>query len=748
MSHKLKLRGCTPEPLMAYLKALGIFRLVAEQKDKKARSWWHNDTFTLSSTLDRDALVEFFMEEYRPTPIVSPWNGGSGFYPRDNQDAIAVIGSSHDERLRPYRTAVVASKAVKAMPPLITQFEEAEKIDASDAKKKARAEAAKARNRAKGAILAQCRASLPDRALDWLDATFVLTTDGVKYPPLLGSGGNDGRLDFSNNFMQNVVSALHIGDVGDGETITRDRIVAVLFNEGSPKLMNRTTGFYNPGGVGGANATVGFNDDALTNPWDYVLMFEGALLFAGAAARRMSPHTRTKAVFPFTVDGSAAGYGTSVDSEYGGLAEFWAPIWVQHANLRELTHLIAEGRAQIGRRQGLTGTDFARAVAGLGIERGVSQFQRYGFIERNGQSDLAVPFGRFHVRDHDKDSIERANVLFDLDPWLVQLRSQARGKKAPAGLGTALRQVEDAIMEFCQRGGARDLQEVLIAVGHAERWLSRSSLTRDNDKGKGVRPLNNLSREWLHKADNRSSEFRLARAMASLLPEPAQGERKIGPIRENLEPVGTHPHKRTEWHTDSKSFVWFAGNPLTNMLAVLERRCLEGRMNSVDHSPVDSAYSARLHDIVSFLNGEVDDRRVAALALPLSFVQFRRRQERAESQSLGAPFGLPTAYAVMKLTLLPGKFICPEFGADGEGIDIAMEPSMLAMLRAGRVDDAYRVACRRLRASGLRPLSEDPGMGDRSEQGRRLAAALLFPLDERNHRALAERALHKPERDN
>ena len=94
MSHVLQLLGCAPEPLMAYLKALGVFRLVAEQKDNDARAWWRNDTFTLSSALDRDALLEFFLHDYKPTPIVSPWNGGSGFYPRDNRDAITVLCSS------------------------------------------------------------------------------------------------------------------------------------------------------------------------------------------------------------------------------------------------------------------------------------------------------------------------------------------------------------------------------------------------------------------------------------------------------------------------------------------------------------------------------------------------------------------------------------------------------------------------------------------------------------------------------
>ena len=720
MSHVLELRGCAPDPLMAYLKALGIFRLVTEQQDPDARAWWHNDTFTLRSALDRDALVEFFLEEYRPTPIVSPWNGGSGFHPMDNSKAMDAILELESPRFQLWNEVVAIGKRIVSC---------GEGVD---------------KKKLKEWTLAQCRAAFPDDALEWLDAAYVLAAGGAKYPPLLGTGGNDGRLEFSNNFMQNVVSALNIDDRRNGATIAQNQLVAALFSEGSPNLLRkRSTGFYNPGGVGGANASVGFNDEALTNPWDYVLMFEGALLFAGAAARRLSSQASSKAVFPFTVDSSAAGYGTSADSEYGDAsrAEFWAPLWNRPTRFEELDHLVSEGRAQLGRRQGSNGTDFARAVAGLGTERGVQQFQRYGFVVRNGLAYLAAPLGRFYTPNDEASQRARiVNVLFDLDGWLNSLRRNVSGSRAPAGLGTALRQVDGAIIEFCQRGGARDLQDVLVAVGRAERWVASSGLRQN------VRPLSNLSRDWLYHAYNESAEFRLARAMASILPEAVQGQRKVAPIRENLESVNIST--RSSWKEDSTSFVWTAGDSLSNMLAVLERRCLEGRMNSVDHSPLDSAYSARLDDAVSFLNGEVDDQRVADLALPLSFIQYRRRQERVDSQSFGAPFDLPAAYAVMKLTLLPDKFICPEFGADGKGIDVAMEPSMLAMLRAGRVRDAYRVACRRLRASGLRPLSDDPGIGDRSEQGRRLAAALLFPLDERNHRALAERALHKPERDN
>ena len=720
--YEIELRGCTPEPLMAYLKALGIFRLVSEQKDSSARAWWKNDSFILRSALERDGLVEFFVNEYRPTPIVSPWNGGSGFHPKDNSKAMEKIREQDSPRFRLWHEVMAKAEQV------VFRSKELQGAERKDPKR---------------CILAQCRAQFPDDALAWLDATYVLTSGGAKYPPLLGTGGNDGRLEFSNNFMQNIVLALDLDHQRNGEAIARNQLIAALFGEGSPHLVRkRSTGFYNPSSVGGANASVGFNDEALTNPWDYVLTFEGAMLFAGAAARRLSAQASSNAVYPFTTDSSAAGYGTSVDSEYGdsSRAEFWAPLWDHAANRHELLHLVSEGRAQLGRRQVSSGTDFARAVAGLGTELGITQFQRYGFLERNGRAYLAAPLGRFHVR-RDQGTAQRANVLFDLNAWMDSMRRNVSAQNAPAGLGVALSQIESAIIEFCHQGQPEDLQNVLIAVGHAERWLSRSTLSQDNDKGKGVRPLNSLSHGWLRHANDRSPEFRLARAMASILGEPPEGKGKIGSVRENMESVDTSG--RTEWKKDSTSFVWSVGDTLDGMLAVLERRCLEGQMRDLRYPPLSSAYSTPLADIVEFLHGSADAQRVAELALPLSFIPYRQRNKRDSVEHSPAPFDLPMAFAVMKMTLLAEEFVCLEFDAKTK---IRMEPRMLSMLRAGRVDDAYQVACRRLRASGLRPLSDEPGIANGSEYGRRLAAALLFPLDENAHCALARRAVRKPPR--
>ena len=720
--HALELRGCAPEPLMSYLKAFGIFRLVAEQADPGARTWWRNDTFYLRSKLDRDALKTFFLEEYRPTPIVSPWNSSSSITSiAESKNLDENLLSIESPRFQLWNEVVSISRRIYA---------QSQEIQSG---------------KRKDWVLAQCRVQFPDDALDWLDATYILTSDGAKYPPLLGTGGNDGRLEFSRNYLQNVVLALNLKDRRNGAEIIQDQVAAALFDEGSPRLEKRTNGFFNPGSVGGANSSVGFSGDALTNPWDYVLMFEGALLFAGAAARRLSPQSRTKAVFPFTVDNSAGGYGTSADSEYGdsSRAEFWAPIWDSPASFGELTHLVSEGRAQVGKRQATTGSDFARAVAGLGAERGVRQFHRYGFLVRNGLAYLAAPLGRFHVKPDDKSIADRANLLFNLDSWLESLRRNARGDRAPAGLRTSLEQIDRAIIEFCQRGQPRALQNVLIAVGRAERWLAKSSI-RDN-----VQPLDRLSRDWLEHAKDDSHEFRLARALASIVQGKIGNEAKIGAIRENLEPVEARAFSK--WDENSTSFVWNAGDPLANMLSVLTRRCMAIQMTGLNDTrendtmprqhPLDSAYSARLDDIVAFLNGNVDYQRIADLALPLSFVRYYPRRDSGDGPSFAPPFDLPAAYAAMKLTLLPRKLDCREFG---DAAQIPMVPNMLSLLRAGRVGDAYKVAHRRLIASGLTPLATAPGIADRSELGRRLAAALLFPIDARTACSLAQRALRPP----
>ncbi len=119
---EVDLPGCRPAPLASYLKALGILRLVAEQKDGEALGFWRDDAFVIRSSLSAEALVTFFADEWRPTPVVSPWNGGSGFWPSTSDEALRKIETSGDPRLREYAAAIgFARRAIqsnRSRPPL------------------------------------------------------------------------------------------------------------------------------------------------------------------------------------------------------------------------------------------------------------------------------------------------------------------------------------------------------------------------------------------------------------------------------------------------------------------------------------------------------------------------------------------------------------------------------------------------------------------------------------------------------
>ena len=108
--HLHHLMGCAPTPLAHYLKAIGILRLVAQQKDPDVRGCWRDQHFCLLTSLDEAALEAFFLNEYAPTPWVSPWNKGSGFY-ATNDKGLAPVERSQAPRFEPFRRGVAAARS-------------------------------------------------------------------------------------------------------------------------------------------------------------------------------------------------------------------------------------------------------------------------------------------------------------------------------------------------------------------------------------------------------------------------------------------------------------------------------------------------------------------------------------------------------------------------------------------------------------------------------------------------------------
>lgn len=722
MRNRIPLRGCAPEPLIHYLKALGVLHLVAEQEfDAQVRAAWRGGTFILETDKSEDELVDFFLNEYRPTPIVAPWNGSSGFYPKDKKqrEALESLCAANPKRFEEYGRTLEAARLI------VGGRTEQPKDDE------------------KAAMLQLARRHFPDRAVEWLDAAFVLGQDKPDYPPILGSGGNDGRLDFTVNFCARLLSVLP--ETLRGEKRPQERIKlsiaqlrAALYSDEVAPLERAAVGQFYPAGAGGANAEQGATGESYVNPWDFILALEGSLMLASAAVRQLTAGARSRASFPFTVQNSNVGYGTATDGEKVR-AEIWLPLWSRFAAYAEVAHIFKEGRVQFGNRRPVrTGFDFARAVAELGVDRGIEAFQRYAFIERNGQANLATPLGVFYVEER-----PLAALVQEVDKlphsWLDSFRrATSDEKKMPPRFVRARKRIEEAIFKLCARGDVEDLRETFIALGAAEAELANGERFRGE---KNVRPLTGLSLDWLWKrddgraefrCDDGTHEFRIAAALASI-----RGAGDVGALRSNLEPFD---RKTGQWGKNGNSVVWSAAALEENLAAVLHRRSVEARMNSLSHPPLKSDYVASLEAVDAFLARGTDDHRIEEFlrALVLLDWSFASAKEAPK-----VPPSLPRAYALLKLLFLPeGKL---QLKPGGEVITVKHEPTVVPLLRAGRVADALEVAGRRLTASGLMPLAKDfffPG-----EDGARLAAALLIPVDTPSVRELAKLVLHKQTED-
>lgn len=176
----IELPGCTPEPLMNYLKALGVLRIIVGQGlDPNARGFWKNNVFCLHTQLTQDQIVEFFATRYQPSPILSPWNGAGGFEKASGADvaAIAQLRSSNDPRLSEFQKAIREVDDMKRENP----------------------------DMEKDRLLLAARNRMPDGFLQWFDSCAVYMSSKFSYSPYLGTGGNIGKLELSINFIKNVL---------------------------------------------------------------------------------------------------------------------------------------------------------------------------------------------------------------------------------------------------------------------------------------------------------------------------------------------------------------------------------------------------------------------------------------------------------------------------------------------------------------------------------------------------------------
>lgn len=738
------LSGCTPIPLASYLKALGVFRLVAEQRDPAARGWWSDDVFVLRSTLDRDALLRFLAEDYRPTPLVAPWGGRSGFYPGSSEStaraALDDIAATSLPRLAPFREIIALTKE------LLREHGYAEKV----------------KDEQKLELLRICRANYPDWMLPWLDACYALTDDGRRFPPLLGTGGNEGSGSYVSGFAQQVVACL----------VAREHDAAIepaLFDVARPDAMSgQTPGQFSPEGAGGPNATSGSSWGGVKmNPWDFLLCLEGTLWFAASITRR---HEQSGGglSFPFTVRPAGSGSGAADPSdEANARAEMWLPLWSRPVAFAELHALLSEGRARFGSKPARNGLDFVRAAVGLGVDRGIDAFQRVAFLQRFGKNVFAIPLGRVAVHPN-----PAAEILTDLDHdgWLDSFRRLARSDDAPQRARSLIRRLEGAMFDFARYPERADrlAQRLLICLGEVQRYLAASPKMRER-----CAPVPELGQRWLDVARGKGSDdaLAIAAALASLYahrPEPAERDESEGmPMRCHLAPVSART--RRQWlQGASPTVVWSERGLEDNLIAVLNRRLIDASSGGYSDKPLAAAVTAPVASVSTWLAGEVDSRRIAELLPGLALLRFRRRV-RIESPHVGHAPPLPAAYRLLKplfctdeqlrrAGMLPPVAPAADGGL-GRGAGLSLPLELVRLLEIRSIDRALTLAWTRLRAAGFgkrpdrssrpdAPAARSPSRSARTDMaalkavsgagidGQRLLAALLVPIEDRELRAL------------
>lgn len=758
--NEIVLASCKPTFLAGYIKGLGIIRLVAEQLDDSVRAYWKNGYLVLLSRVTREELKRFFLYTYTPTPIISPWSGRAGFLEGDAGDQSTRKGattlrrviSSSGSRFHNYREIIKATREVSvitAFDKVRSEVKQLESLNKSKKLDKAGSErlsqAKKELEKLKDGLLVALRAELDDIFLQWIDACFVITEGEGAVAPLLGSGGNEGSMDFSINHVECLLDLIESDS--DAPTALAEQMIGhALFDEPVHMDSYSNIGFLSVAAAGGANMSVGFDGAPKENLWNSVLVMEGAVLFAASATKKLQSSDKAGLSFPFTVQTTFAGDG-SIGANEGARPEIWLPLWSSPASINELKFLFSEGRSTFGSRQAKSGLDMLEALSELGTDRGISAFERYGFFERRGKGYfVACHLGSYSAPREKTDSF----IFKDLRQhhWLSRFSQFAGSGNGANRFRTLRRQLEDQLFDLSGREPTpAEMQSLIILLGDIQSALATKAMAVAKKDEKICPPVPRLSERWVMVADDGTPEFRIAKALAGL--------RGIGdvalPLRAQLFPV--HP-KTHEWMTPEyigkrastdaycrvRTCIGQKGRLTATLCALLEHRLWLVDKLEMKDKPLSSRAGAALDDVAAFLRDDRMDARIAALLSGLSLCVIPEDTDRTAGEG-----ALPAAFGLMKLAFTPDR-ILRDLGWLGAEERLPIPAGMLAQLAAGNHDNrAVKVAWRRLRAFSLTPFFADaiPKLGDIEPV--RAAAALVIPLRSGATGALARGLLEEPE---
>jgi CRISPR-associated protein Csx17 len=225
------------------------------------------------------------------------------------------------------------------------------------------------------------------------------------------------------------------------------------------------------------------------------------------------------------------------------------------------------------------------------------------------------------------------------------------------------------------------------------------------------RPLSGLSPAWIQKADDGDIEVRLAAALSSI-----QAIGAVGPLRAQM--AGVDSQRPWQWGEEG-SKVW-VGSRLTDRLGnVLVRRLQEAERSQMSYPPFEAYIPLCAADVMPFLWGLFQETRLEELLWGFSLIDWRK----GGLQQVKRAWEKPKDEAVLSRTFALLKLLHPPKSLPGKKMKTDFRIAHL--LRAGRVNEACRLAKQRLMVMEAQPLEADY---QENLDPFRILASLLIPV--------------------
>ena len=673
--------GLRADSLGIYLASLGLFSLVA-RKWPRVRAVWRNASFCLvGGPVTLEQTVEFVSEVGQQntwTKYDKPWD-------------------------------------------------KAKKADVEESKK--------GRDRKTSRRTARWRSLEAEEQLLPLFGAHLALDGRVRMNPLLGTGGNAGKRDFSKGW-KDAVQVINKPPQSHGREVFDSDLKAFLNGDACTYLDGFSAGSW----FGAANKIYNHGTrqpyrKGEVTPWAMALACEGLPYFSGGPSRQLGSRQQPKGAFPFVTVAMAP----KCADEAGSVeAEVWAPIWNQPMTEPELRALFLRGRTELGGKGATSSAAFAVGVMGRGVDAGVAEFRRFLLQHTTSAQTFeprlatVVPVPKTSL---DSATTKATRAIVELYNGLpsdrkVDQRWKFSGLRGP---------LEQALVDFAaaqSREGRTEQAWTLVdeMIGALVK-VDRNRTFRSHNFQSRLLPG-----EWaarLFQEDPPDRETRLALAVSSLAETPTSPPfiaHRVGLKKRTDGPRWEFPESAPARR------IWNDAALTDNLGAMAERRVMEELRNAAPRPPFGAAIRVGLEDVCAWLSGQIDEDRMRLWLDRLCVFDWGGTASREAAKVLQSSFtsarpvidGALALYALFRPLASDWLFrqILRKSGIQAENKSTcACLGRVIAMLRHGDVNAAAEVAMGAYRAAGVALADiKTPLDGPEPE---RLLTSLVIPVRDR-----------------